>query len=213
MAYKDTGLSSDEIWGEVVCDSLGDMNIFEGTDKKEAAEMAADFLPDLKETALEGRKEARAPPKAQEGKAGIDIGGENANENSSDTGILEGRKISTANRSGNDIWEYSKNTRTLQGLVGLSNDELRKVNFKAGQSEWLESYQGESGFVNHSEIQRLRRFLQSFRRKLSETKLKDTDTVGRKLPAYVLDNFAKTAFKTKDGKILSLWQGKWNDFF
>ena len=45
------------------------MNIFEGTDKKEAAEMAADFLPDLKETALEGRKEARAPPKAQEGKA------------------------------------------------------------------------------------------------------------------------------------------------
>jgi hypothetical protein len=62
-AYKDTGLNADEVWEEIICDSLGDMNIFEGTDKKEAAEMAADFLPDLKEAALESKKEARGPPK------------------------------------------------------------------------------------------------------------------------------------------------------
>ena len=73
LAYKDTGLSSDEIWTEVVCDSLGDMNIFEGQGYEAAAEMAADFLPDLKEATLESKKESRGPPKEAQGYASIDF--------------------------------------------------------------------------------------------------------------------------------------------
>jgi hypothetical protein len=204
-AYKDTGLGADEVWEEIICDSLGDMNIFEGTDKKEAAEMAADFLPDLKETALEGRKEARAPPKAQEGKASIDIGGENANENSSDTGILEGRKISTANRSGNDIREYSKNTRKLKGLLGYSDEYVKRHNIKAGETGWLEDYQGANGYGKPDDKQKARRLLQRIHRELSGIKLNPEDTAGRKLPQDVLQKFSNTIFKTDDGTILSLW--------
>lgn len=70
LAYENAGLDADDIWEEVVCDSLADMNVFEGRKGYEtAAEMAADFLPDLKEATLESRKEARAPPKRVEGKA------------------------------------------------------------------------------------------------------------------------------------------------
>ena len=70
IAYADTGLTSDEIWEEVICDSLAEMNEFEGREGYEkAAEMAADFLPDLREATLESRKEATGPPKTQEGKA------------------------------------------------------------------------------------------------------------------------------------------------
>ena len=42
---------------EVICDILAGMNVFEGVKGYEAsAEMAADFLPDLREATLESRK-------------------------------------------------------------------------------------------------------------------------------------------------------------
>ena len=75
IAYADTGLTSDEIWEEVICDSVAEMNVFEGIEGLEAsAEMAADFLPDLREATLESRKEATGPPKTQEGKASSEFG-------------------------------------------------------------------------------------------------------------------------------------------
>ena len=106
-AYKDTGLNADEVWTEIICDSLGDMNIFEGTDKKEAAEMAADFLPDLKETALEGRKEARAPPKEAQ------VSGE----------------ISDANFSIEFAEDIAENQRAYvdRGNAAISAEELEKA--------------------------------------------------------------------------------------
>jgi hypothetical protein len=59
---------------EIICDSVAEMNSFEGTDFTAAAEMAADFLPDLKEAVLESKKESRGPPaKNVEGKASRDI--------------------------------------------------------------------------------------------------------------------------------------------
>ena len=100
-------------------------------------------------------------------------GGQHEKYDSQYSKILGRREISTSNRGENNIRKYSKNTRTLQGLLGISDAELRKGNFRAGQSEWLEGYHGELGFVDPGEIKRLRRFLQSFRRELSETKLKD----------------------------------------
>lgn len=36
-AYRGSGLTADEIWEEVICDSLGDMNIFSGTVHEDAA--------------------------------------------------------------------------------------------------------------------------------------------------------------------------------
>jgi hypothetical protein len=88
---------------------------------------------------------------------------------------LERGKVQTSNRSENDIWKHSKNPRTLQGLLGLSNKELQERNIRAGASEWLENYTGELGFGTFDEKQRVRRFLQSVCRKLSRTQLKSTD--------------------------------------
>lgn len=59
-AYKGTGLTPEEIWEEVICDSLGDMNIFAGDDL--IGEYMGDFLADLKGEAQRSTKPARAPP-------------------------------------------------------------------------------------------------------------------------------------------------------
>ncbi len=124
---------------------------------------------------------------------------------STDTEVLGRSKISTVGGSDNVVGKQNKNTRTLKGLLGLSDEQLQRLDFKAGDSEWLENYQGELGYGDSQEKQRVRRFLQRFRGKLSRTELRDTDTVGRKLPPDVLKNFSETVFKTKGGIILSLW--------
>jgi hypothetical protein len=75
IAYAKTELKPDQIWEEIICDSLAEMNAFEGIEGLEAsAEMAADFLPYLREATLESRKEATGPPKTQEGKASREFG-------------------------------------------------------------------------------------------------------------------------------------------
>lgn len=60
-AYRGTGLSADEIWEEVICDSLGDMNIFSGTTYEEAAK---ELLGPTKKAASAERDAARTrgPP-------------------------------------------------------------------------------------------------------------------------------------------------------
>lgn len=60
-AYRGTGLSADEIWEEVICDSLGDMNIFSGTTYEEAAK---ELLGPTKKAASAEREAARTrgPP-------------------------------------------------------------------------------------------------------------------------------------------------------
>jgi hypothetical protein len=181
-------MTADEIWEECICDSLGDMNIF--ADVNDLGEFMEGILPDIKKAASQNKAptQTRGSP---EGKASretdatlaneteVESGGQYGERESENSEPLEGEGISTAYRSENGFGEYSKNTRTLQSLLGISDSELRKGNFRAGQSEWVENYTGELGFVEPAEIQRLRRFLQSFRGKLSRTKLKNTDTVGR----------------------------------
>lgn len=60
-AYEGSGLTADEIWEEVICDSLGDMNIFSGRENAEA--VASAVLAESKK-AVEATKKApaRAPP-------------------------------------------------------------------------------------------------------------------------------------------------------
>ena len=200
-AYAGTTLTAAEIWEECVCDSLGDINIF--VSNKELFNAMTDMLEGVKKATLSTVKEPNQTRGSPEGKASQEIGGQN--ENNRNTELLERGKVQTSNRSENDIWKHSKNTRTLQGLLGLSNKELQERNIRAGASEWLENYTGELGFGTFDEKQRVRRFLQSVCRKLSKTQLKSTDTVGRKLPNNILKNFANTAFKREDGTILSLW--------
>lgn len=70
-AYAGTGMTADEIWEEIICDSLGDMNIFAG---KAVGDEAGAYLPYTKDAAqaetVESRQE-RGPPTA--GKASVEM--------------------------------------------------------------------------------------------------------------------------------------------
>lgn len=83
-AYRGTSLTAEEVWEEVVCDSLGDMNIFSGTIHEEAA---GELLKPTKEAAGAEREtvKTRGPPEMENaaregggGKASIEMlpGGE-----------------------------------------------------------------------------------------------------------------------------------------
>ena len=61
-------MSPEEIWVEIICDSLGGMNVFEGIHEG-MAKVNEEFLPSLKEAAYASKKDARGPPKSAEGRA------------------------------------------------------------------------------------------------------------------------------------------------
>ena len=66
-AYEGSGLDANEIWEEIICDSLGDMNAFASVEV--LGEMNDEFLEALKEETRKSAKDARGPPKSAEGKA------------------------------------------------------------------------------------------------------------------------------------------------
>ena len=70
-AYSKTGLNEAEIWEEIVCDSLGDMNIFAGD--KVISEFMAPVLKDIKQGVSETKGEANKTRGAPEGKASREI--------------------------------------------------------------------------------------------------------------------------------------------
>ena len=60
-AYRDSGMTVEEAWEEMVCDSLGEMNIFEGT-LDAAAGQYAEVLQEVKTQTEATKKEGRGPP-------------------------------------------------------------------------------------------------------------------------------------------------------
>lgn len=60
-AYEGSGLDADEIWEEIICDSLGNMNIFAPVEV--LGEMNDEFLEVLKEETRKSQKDARGPPR------------------------------------------------------------------------------------------------------------------------------------------------------
>ena len=66
-AYADSGLNEEEIWEEVICDSLGDMNIFAKSNNwAEAAKHVGMTIPAIQqavaETKVEGTQQTRGSP-------------------------------------------------------------------------------------------------------------------------------------------------------
>ena len=73
-AYSGTGLTADEIWEEIICDSLGDMNIFSKTTSTESAELMSTAIPAIQQAVSETKGEATNPDAQIEGKASRDFG-------------------------------------------------------------------------------------------------------------------------------------------
>ena len=66
--YADSGLTPEQIWEEIICDSLGDMNVFSDTMTAQDAPVAL-LLETAKQETLAQQKEARGPPEGQKNTA------------------------------------------------------------------------------------------------------------------------------------------------
>ncbi|MBE6884544.1 MAG: hypothetical protein E7487_08055 [Ruminococcaceae bacterium] len=71
-AYRNSGMTVEEAWEEMVCDSLGEMNIFEGTLDVSAGQYA-EVLQEVKTQTEATRKEGRGPPTESEDKYSIEV--------------------------------------------------------------------------------------------------------------------------------------------
>ena len=74
-AYRGTGLKAEEIWEEVICDSLGDMNIFaKSSSFAKAAQHMGMTIESVQQAVAETKTEATNPKAEAEGKASRDFG-------------------------------------------------------------------------------------------------------------------------------------------
>lgn len=130
-AYAGTEMTAQEIWEEVVCDSLGDMNIF--ADSK-ISDAAAFLLAHIKvESETVAQESTRAPPSKINGRASIEE-------------AADGKKYVRADRQvifGNDPQSWSEqledyiNGKIRRGqdvkLIGADGDELVLTATSAGK--------------------------------------------------------------------------------
>lgn len=130
-AYAGTEMTAQEIWEEVVCDSLGDMNIFADS---EISDAAAFLLAHIKvEGETVAQESTRAPPSGTNGMASIEE-------------AADGKKYVRADRQvifGNDPQSWSEqledyiNGKIRRGqdvkLIGSDGDELVLTATSAGK--------------------------------------------------------------------------------
>ena len=130
-AYAGTEMTAQEIWEEVVCDSLGDMNIFADS---EIGDAAAFLLAHIKvESKTVAQENSRAPPSKINGRASIEE-------------AADGKKYVRADRQvifGNDPQSWSEqledyiNGKIRRGqdvkLIGADGDELALTATSAGK--------------------------------------------------------------------------------
>ena len=130
-AYAGTEMTAQEIWEEVVCDSLGDMNIFADS---EISDAAAFLLAHIKvESETVAQESTRAPPSKINGRASIEE-------------AADGKKYVRADRQvifGNDPQSWSEqledyiNGKIRRGqdvkLIGADGDELVLTATSAGK--------------------------------------------------------------------------------
>lgn len=130
-AYAGTEMTAQEIWEEVVCDSLGDMNIFADS---EISDATAFLLAHIKvESETVAQESTRAPPSGTNGMASIEE-------------AADGKKYVRADRQvifGNDPQSWSEqledyiNGKIRRGqdvkLIGADGDELVLTATSAGK--------------------------------------------------------------------------------
>ena len=137
----------------------------------------------------------------QETVTGDDVNG------STNTELLGGRKISTADRSGNSIRQQSENSQKISSIVGrISLEKGRnEAPLRAGDSGWIVQQSA------HKEEIRSR-FEKSIRGKISKIAPSGVDTIGREISNEIKEKFKNTVFKDENGNLLSLYHWTPNAF-
>ncbi|MBO4854089.1 MAG: hypothetical protein J5482_02940, partial [Oscillospiraceae bacterium] len=115
--YENANLSADEVWEEILCDSLADMNVF--SDLSAVTELVEDFLHSTKEEAQQNAKE----------------NANNGNKKSADTGgkaslrVEFGAELDAWNGKSKRVFHIGTTSETLQSL-GV---ESRNIIWRGGK--------------------------------------------------------------------------------
>ena len=125
-------------------------------------------------------------------------------EKSSNSKLLEERRISAFSGSENNLRKQSSNSKKMAEYVELfSGSNGKSGEILAGESGFLRMEKRISDYTGATWGKR--RHFESYVRNLSGVKLQEKDTVGRLLPKFVLENFQNTVFKNEKGHLLSLY--------
>ena len=130
-AYAGTEMTAQEIWEEVVCDSLGDMNIFADS---EISDAAAFLLAHIKvESETVAQESTRAPPSKINGRASIEEAADGKKYVRADRQVIFGN----VPQSWSEQLEDYINGKIRRGqdvkLIGADGDELALTATSAGK--------------------------------------------------------------------------------
>ena len=113
---------------------------------------------------------------------------------------MDGRTLSTADRSGNGVRQQGENSRKISSFVGDGTDGQGNYNstLRAGDSGWFVRQADQKGEICD-------RFEESIRGKISRIAPSGFDTIGRKISNEIREKFKNTVFKDENGNLLSLY--------
>lgn len=129
-------------------------------------------------------------------------------DGSTDTDILEGRKVSASGRGKNRIRTHGANTEIIRGeLEGLPKGEGNNdISLAAGETAWLSS-------PDFGPAQKVGGGLgESFLRNIRRVKSNGFDSIGRILSPELQEKISDTVFMEEDGTVFSFFHWTPNKF-
>lgn len=125
-AYAETGMTVEEIFEELICDSIAGMNVFAGT-KYESAE--ATLQPEVKKAAAETKTETTRGPPATEGKASRETSRRARRGRSIEIETMENNRFQRLRQFGDnlpDVW-YAYSDKYLYVYKNINFEDYNVV--------------------------------------------------------------------------------------
>ena len=115
-AYEGSGMSAEEIWEEIICDAIGNMNAF--AKAEDFGEMNAEFLSNLKSVVKDNAKSERGPP---------------IQKNTAESGA---GKMSIDSEFNNLLEKWDRKTIGFSFVVGETSQALQEAGVPKKQIRW-----------------------------------------------------------------------------
>lgn len=216
-AYDGSGLTTDEIWEELICDSLGDINIFGRA--KGLREHFESFKTEVQSAVKATKTEAKTTEGVTEGKASRQISpqsnktnlskGESVNEQGTQDSrlLVHGQEIAAVGGSENGQRKQGYDTATPSAQVANDGINGERYAGKSGHNGKVTSWLAGNRFVSQASVDRFRDTLLRDR-----SGLKSTDVNGKNVPTDILQKFKNSIFTDEEGRLLTLYHWTPNSF-
>ncbi len=118
-SFEDADMTSQEAWEEIICDSLGEMNVFEGKLEATAGEFA-EVLQEVRTQVEETKTEARGPPKEATHKAKFSM---------EETVEQKGNLVALHNLNAEKLWKSLKLGGFPMPSIAVTKKNIPHTNF------------------------------------------------------------------------------------